>query len=91
GGTLGENDHSVFDDAQNYTVPFIVWGPGVAANQDLYALNLANRLDPGLGRPDEAGVQPVRAAEAGNLSLQLLGLPPIPGSRFNAFHDLALD
>ena len=65
----------------------MVWGPGVVAGSDLYALNPATRVDPVLGRPDENGVQPIRAAAAGNL--QMLGLPPIPGSRFNAAHDLS--
>lgn len=91
GGPIGETQHTVFDDDENYTVPSIVWGPGVGANKDLYTLNGSNRLDPGTGRPDEMGIQPIRAAEAGNLSAQLLGLPPIPGSRFNSGHDLVLN
>jgi hypothetical protein len=91
GGPIGETQHYVIDDDENYTVPFIVWGPGVGADNDLYTLNSSNRLDPGVGRPDETGIQPIRAAEAGNLSLQLLGLTPIPGSRFNATHDLVLE
>ncbi len=37
------------DDNQNpnmYTVPFFAWGPGIAADADLYELNRATRLDP---------------------------------------------
>ncbi len=91
GGPIGESQHDVFDDDENFIVPFIVWGPGVGANENLYTLNSSTRLDPGIGRPDEIGIQPIRASEAGNLSTQLLGLSPIPGSRFNAAHDLVLD
>ncbi len=89
GGPLGLTDHSEETDDENYTVPFIVWGPDVVQG-DLYSLNAGARVDPGTGRPDEDGVQPVRAAEAGNLALQLLGLPPITGSRYNSTHDLNL-
>jgi len=90
GGPLGGTSHADHNHADNFTVPFIVWGAGVG-DGDLYSLNAGVRLDPGAGRPDEAGVQPVRAAEAGNLSLQLLGLPGIPGSRYNSAHDLNLN
>jgi len=75
----------------NYTVPFYVWGPGVMANTPLYLLNATNRLNPAAGRPPyTAAVQPIRAGEAANVVLQLLGLPPVPGSTLNAAQDLAL-
>ena len=90
GGELNDTGHFDARDPQNYTVPLIVWGPGVGQG-DLYTLNPNTRSDPGTARPDEADVQPVRASEAGNLSMQLLGLPPIPGSRYNASHDLNLN
>lgn len=82
GGTGGgHGDPSV---ALNYTIPFFVWGPGVLEDTDLYSLNPTSRLDPGTGRPlYSAAVQPIRNGDMGNLSLDLLGLPPIPGSTLN--------
>jgi len=89
GGYL--NDHSNPSLREDYTIPFYVWGPGVMAGAPLYVLNTASRLDPGTNRvPHTAPVQPIRNGEAGNLSLQLLGLPAVPGSVFNAAQDLAL-
>jgi len=77
--------------SHNYTVPFFLWGPGVEAGADLYTLNTGVRADPGSGRPDfNVSPQPVRNAGAGNLALQLLGLPAIPGSWSNASQDLVL-
>jgi hypothetical protein len=74
-----------------YTVPFYVWGPGVMAGADLYALNPARRLNPGTNRPPySAPVQPVRNGETANLALSLLGLGPVPGSTLNYLQDLAL-
>ncbi len=74
---------------ENYTVPVFVWGPGVPAGADLYMLNPASRLDPGDTRPDYLSVrQPIRNAGTGNLALDILGLPPIPGSTINDDHDL---
>ncbi len=64
----------------NYNVPVFVWGADLPAGGDLYDLS-PNRFDPGLTRPDySAAQQPWRNGDTGNLSLSLLGLPPIPGS-----------
>lgn len=73
----------------DYVIPFLVWtGGGTSA--DLYARNAATRRDPGLGRPrpGDGALPPVRNADSGNLCLDLLGLPAIPGSTVNATHDL---
>ncbi|MEZ5096900.1 MAG: alkaline phosphatase family protein [Nocardioides sp.] len=72
----------------NYRIPFLVWGPGVAVGQSLYALN-PDYQDPGKTRPTYgAAKQPVRNADAANLALDLLGLPAVPGSKMDAAQDL---
>ena len=91
GGPLGQALHSDESLASNYTIPFIVWTPDVAAGADLYALNAGRRTDPGTARPSTAGLQPIRGHEVANLALDLLGLPPVPGSVFNRAQDLRVD
>ncbi|MCP4961450.1 MAG: sulfatase-like hydrolase/transferase [Actinomycetia bacterium] len=79
----GPDEGDLHDDQtnpDNYTVPFIVWGPGVNHGADLYVLNSGRRADPGVGRPDWTGTQPIRLAEVANLVTTLLGLPSVPGS-----------
>lgn len=72
-----------------YSVPFFVWGPGVSAGADLYALNAGQRkVATTYPLTTYSGLQPIRNAEANNLALQLLGLGPIPGSTFNYAQDL---
>jgi hypothetical protein len=81
-------DHSNPADPLDYTIPFYVWGPGVPAGADLYWLNAATREDPGSGRPPNASTPgPIRNGETANLSLELLGLPAVPGSVFDAAQD----
>lgn len=81
--------HSDPEGWRNYTIPFFVWGPGVPARGDLYALNAATRADPASGNPDyNAAVAPVRNGDGANLALALLGLPPVPGSTINGEQDL---
>ena len=83
-------DHSDPEAHEDYTIPFYVWGPGVMAGADLYALNPATRLNPGTDRPDySASPQPVRNGEAANVALTLLGLGPVPGSTIDINQDLA--
>ena len=75
--------------ADRYSVPFFVWGPGVAAGADLYALNVGRRqAATTYPMTTYAGTQPIRNAEVNNLALQLLGIRPIPGSMFNYAQDL---
>jgi hypothetical protein len=83
--------HADATNRYNYTIPFYVWGPGVTPGADLYALNPASRLDPSTGRPTYyAAGQPIHNGEASNLSLDLLGLGPIPGSWLDSQQDLAV-
>ncbi len=89
GGKPGTKNHGEADDPFNYTIPFVVWGKGVAKGADLYNLNAATRTDPVDGRPAYArSGQPIRNGDGGNLALQLLGLPSIPGSGINGNQDL---
>jgi hypothetical protein len=84
-------DHTDELDPRNYTIPFLVWGPGVEPGADLYALNPTTREDPGLLQPDYgSGIPPIRNGDGPNLALQLLGLPPVPGSTINLLQDLKL-
>lgn len=88
GREKGHGDVTLKD---NYQIPFYVWGPGVPAGGDLYAMNRSTRRDPGDDRvPLSAALQPIRNGDAGNLALKLLGLPPIPGSVIGAKQDLAV-
>ncbi|NYD40973.1 alkaline phosphatase family protein [Nocardioides panaciterrulae] len=71
----------------NYTVPLVVWGTGIAQGADLYALNPAYAATHRLQAYDEA-TQPLRNGDVANLALDLLGLPPVTGSRFDLGQEL---
>lgn len=92
GGQLGTNTHLIARRAgwvDSGMVPFHVWGPeaGIVPG-DLYALN-PRRLDPGDRLPFTLTfLAPVRNADGANLALDLLGLPPVPGSVINADQNL---
>lgn len=62
-------------------IPFYVWGPGIPGGVDLYELSGGTRTDPGATIPmDESGPRPIRNGDAGNLALDLMGLPQVTGS-----------
>ena len=63
---------------RNHRVPFLVWGAGVRAGSDLYALNPA-RVDPGTGRPGYGPRPPIRNLDLASLATTLLGYPAVPG------------
>jgi len=73
----GAREHGAHE-PQNYTVPFLVWGAGIAPG-DLYERN-RDRRDPGAGRPSYDGPQPIRNRDLAAATMQALGLPPVqPG------------
>lgn len=88
GGVRGTNNHVDATSAQDYTIPFVAWGAGIA-DGELYALNPDYR-DPGTGRPSYAGPQPVRNGDVANLVTDLLGLGPVPDSELDARQDLTV-
>ncbi len=86
GGT--NRGHSASTVREHYTIPFLVWGAGVAAGKDLYTLN-PTRADPGQKQiPYGAAKQPIRNGDIANLAARLLGLPAVPGSFIGAKLDL---
>jgi len=83
-----DKNHAQADDPAIYTIPFFVWGVGVA-HGDLYAWNSVTRRNPAGSHPSNAETPPpIRNGEVGNLALHLLGLGAIPGSSLDAKQDL---
>jgi hypothetical protein len=77
----GANGHGDPEDIWDYQIPFFAVGPGYTPNSDLYVITGGKRVDPGLVRPRYSAIpQPIRNADASNVVLAMLGLPPIPGS-----------
>ena len=76
--------HSKASKRANYRVPFFVWGPGVAAGRNLYTLNPTSYRSPGTKRVGYSGRQPIRNGDLANLATDVLDLPRVPGSKFNA-------
>jgi hypothetical protein len=80
GGGVTANAHTEAYHPNNYTIPFFVRAPSIRGGTDAYAI-FANRGSPGTNRTDyTTQPQPIRNADASNLALSFLGLPPIPGS-----------
>lgn len=90
GGGAPLLSHTVPWSPLNFRIPFLVWLGHDTPTQDLAALNRDTRAQPALDEhvDGDAPLQPIRNMEAGNLALQLLGLPPIPGSTCNAAQNL---
>ena len=81
--------HDDTSDALNFTIPFYVWGPGVLAGGDLYAMNPTTRTAPGeMVNPAYTGSQPIRNGDAANLAMHLLGLGAVPESTIDNNQDL---
>lgn len=92
GGGVPFRTHTETHAPENFLVPFLVWLGTDTESQELAALNADRRMIAPASQwlPREASPAPIRSAEAGNLALQLLGLPAIPGSTANALQDLRL-
>jgi len=93
GGGVPFKTHTVHDAPENFLIPFAVWMGADREPQELVALNADRRALVAATEwvGPEATPQPIRSADAGNLCLQLLGMPAIPGSTFNAAQDLVVD
>lgn len=91
GGGAPLKSHTLNKMWVDYIIPFVVWTAD-SRKADLYELNAATRKDPSIQNPPigAPGLPPVRNGEAGNVALQLLGLPAIPGSLLDAKQDLVL-
>ncbi len=90
GGVPLENHHGLGHLWTNYVIPFALWTGDARWTGPLYDLAGDARRDPGLWdpRPDAEAPPPIRNAEAANLALALLGLPPVPGSTVGAHRPL---
>ena len=55
-----------YQDPEHYTIPFMVWGPGIEAGADLYALSTGVRSDP------------KTSAEDSRISTYACGCGPLP-------------
>lgn len=90
GGMKGETAHDEAGNIEDYRIPFIAWGRGFPAGANLYAIN-PQRKDPGTGRPGYTGAQPIRNIDVADTSLELLGLPSIPGATASTFPLLVIN
>ena len=80
GQGMGHGDPEL---AEDYTIPFYLWGPDVPAGVDLYDLVDESRVDPRTSQvPFISGIpQPIRNADVANLALALLRIDEtVPGS-----------
>lgn len=83
-GSAGGKGHGDADRLGNQKIFFIAQGPGIAAGADFYRINPDTVANPGRQQPAyDADLPPVRNGDAANFVLDLLGLPPVPGSEFN--------
>ncbi len=66
-------------------IPFYIYGVTIPAGMDLYSWNPGLTQDPGITHPlfSDAS-QPIRNGDVGNLCMELLGLPNIPGATIDS-------
>lgn len=88
GGIPGTRNHAIKTNREDYRVAFAFWGAGIP-HTDLYALN-PDRANPRRTRPTfGASPQPIRNGEVANVSLDILGVGPVPDSLWDLGQDLA--
>ncbi len=76
-----DKNHGDVTKQENFRIPLIIWGKGVAGGKDLYKMNKDIRQDPGHKRVAYGkDKQPVRNVDAANIVCSILGLPFVPGS-----------
>jgi predicted AlkP superfamily pyrophosphatase or phosphodiesterase len=76
-----EDDHDDVTKMEDYRIPLIIWGKGVARGMDLYKMNKDIRRDPGNKQvPYGQLLQPIRNGDVANCAMSILGLPMVPGS-----------
>lgn len=79
-GGMG-TDHDAVTKHENFRIPLLIWGKGVARGKDLYKMNNDIRQDPGQNRiACGKGKQPIRNGDAANIVCAVLGLTFVPGS-----------
>ena len=86
GGPQAGDLHDDQTNPENFTIPFVYWGPTVAMGADFYDVEAGVRTDPGTAQvPNARGdvSEPIRDHDSANLALELLGLPAVPGSQYN--------
>jgi hypothetical protein len=92
GGGVPRKTHTDITCPLNFRIAFLIWTGGAEPASDLYKTCglrvLPNRED--IGSRD-AEVQPIRNGDAANAALQLLGLPPIPGSYYGFLRPLGTE
>lgn len=87
GGVPGTKNHSDVGKRANYRVPFMIWGAGVS-HGDLYEMN-PTYADPDKEQVGFKGTQPIRNGDVANLATDLLGIPAVSESRWNADQELS--
>ncbi len=92
GGVPLKNHHGAERALLNRRIPFLVWTGNGAAHGELYALNPKHYAAPLEQDPDRSasGAPPVRNSDAANLTLDLLGLPPLEDADANPRQELRI-
>jgi predicted AlkP superfamily pyrophosphatase or phosphodiesterase len=81
GGGAPAKTHTDVMSPLNFRIPLLVWEGGDGESRDLYEFHQDRARPTRETRvARDANPQPLRNTDAGNLALELLGLPAIPGS-----------